>query len=249
MSKILLCADSFGTTDHEYPGLHFSEKIQQKVKDCEIINLSHSGGSNFLIELQLHQGLQFKPDAVILLFTNTNRITFQSHLSHYYQKKLFREYKRNKQFNHQYYWSKVKNHNTQKYLCSPQFDAYSMSNEDAFTQKAKKYFKDAVFFEQDYINDLKDYFTMINLLNLLKLNSIPFCFSLGGMSFNRPWHEDFRTRILSDNHLTDELNEHMSQSTSLNLWDYYQDTGPCFHVNDHDIQLKFADECIEKLKL
>ena len=89
----------------------------------------------------------------------------------------------------------------------------------------------------------------LNLLNLLKLNSIPFCFSLGGMSFNRSWHKYFTTGILPDNHLTDELDEHMSQSTSLNLWDYYQDTGPCFHVNDHDIQLKFADECIGKLKL
>lgn len=249
MPKILLCADSFGTTDHQYPGLHFSEKIQQKVQDCEIINLSQSGGSNFLIELQLHQGLQFKPDAVILSFTSPNRTTFQSYMSHYYQKKLFRQYKRDKQFNHQYYWSKVKNHNTQKYLCSPQIEHYSMPNEDDFTQRAKKWYDDGVRLDQDSINDLKDYFTVINLLNLLKLNSIPCCFSLGGLSYNRPWHRDFRKHTLSDNHLTDELDYHMTQSTSLNLWDYYQDTGPCFHVNDHDIQLKFADECIGKLKL
>ena len=249
MPKILLCADSFGSTDPQYPGLHFSEKIQQKVKNCEIINLSQSGGSNFLIELQLHQGLQFKPDAVILLFTSPNRTTFQSHLSDFFKKKLFEQSKHDKHFNHQHYWSKVKNHNTRKYLSSAQIDTHSMFNEDDFVQRAKKYFKDGFSLEQNSINDLKDYFTVINLLNLLKLNSIPFCFSLGGMIYNRPWHEDFRTRILSDNHLTDELNDHMTQSISLNLWDHFQLEGPCFHVNDHDIQLRFADECIEKLKL
>jgi hypothetical protein len=249
MPKILLCADSFGTTDPGYPGLHFSEKIQQKVKDCEIINLSHSGGSTFLIQLQLHQGLQFKPDAVILSFTSSNRTTFQSYMSHYYQKKLFRQYKHDKQFNHQYYWSKIKNHNTRKYLTSAQIDTHSMSNEDDFVQRAKKYYLDGFLLQQDYINDLKDYFTVINLLNLLKLNSIPFCFSLGGISYNRPWHKDFRTRILSDNHLNDELNDHMTQSIDLNLWDYQQNEGPRFHVDDHDIQSRFADECIKKLKL
>ena len=250
MPKILLCADSFGTTDLQYPGVHFSEKIQQKVKDCEIINLSHAGGSNFLIELQLHQGLQFKPDAVILSFTSVNRTTFQSHLSSHYKKKLFEWSKIDKQLNHQYYWSKIKNYNTRTYLCSPQFDSHSMTNEDDFVQRAKKWYKDSFLLEQNYINDLKDYFAVINLLNLLKLNSIPFCFSLGGMSYNRPWHQDFRTRILSDNHLIDELNDHMSQSISLNLWDYANHhEGPSFHVNDHDIQLKFADECIGKLKL
>jgi hypothetical protein len=249
MPKILLCADSFGTTDPKYPGLHFSEKIQQKVKDCEIINLSQGGSSNFLIELQLHQGLQFKPDAVILLFTSTNRLTFQSHLSRYFRKIVFRQIKQNKQFIQQYYWSKIKNYNAQTYLTSPQIEHYSMPNEDDFVQRAKKWYKDSWLLEQNYINDLKDYFTVINLLNLLKLNSIPFCFSLGGMSFNRQWHEDFRTRILSDNHLTDELDDHMTQSIGLNLWDYHQLEGPCFHVNDHDIQLRFADECIGKLKL
>jgi hypothetical protein len=249
MPKILLCADSFGTTDPKYPGLHFSEKIQQKVKDCEIINLSQGGSSNFLIQLQLHQGLQFKPDAVILLFTGPNRLTFQSHLSRYVRKIVFRQIKQNKQFIQQYYWSKIKNYNAQTYLTSPQIEHYSMPNEDDFTQRAKKWYNDGLRLEQDYINDLRDYFTVINLLNLCKLNSIPYCFSLGQMSWNRAEHKYFRTRVLTDNHLTDELNDHMSQSISLNLWDYHQPEGPCFHVNDHDIQLRFADECIGKLKL
>jgi hypothetical protein len=249
MPKILLCADSFGTTDREYPGLHFSEKIQQKVKDCEIINLSQSGGSNFLIELQLRQGLQFKPDAVILSFTNSDRLTFQSHLSNFYKKKLFQQVKQDKQFNHQYYWSKVKNYNTQTYLCSPQIDANRMLNEDDFEQRTKKYFQDGSILEQNYINDLRDYFTVINLLNLCKLNSIPYCFSLGGLSYKRSWHSYFNTGVLTDNHLTDELDDHMTQSINLNLWDHFQPEGPRFHVNDHDIQLQFANECIEKLKL
>jgi len=249
MPKILLCADSFGTTDPQYPGVHFSEKIQQKVKDCEIINLSQAGGSNFLIELQMHQGLQLKPDAVILLFTSPNRLTFQSHQSNFYKKKLFEHSKHDKRFNNQYSWSKIKNYNTRTYLTSTQINTPSMFNEDDFAQRAKKWYKDYWLLKQNYINDLKDYFTVINLLNLCKLNSIPFCFSLGGIIYNRQWHTDFRTHVLTDNHLTDELNDHMTQSISLNLWDHYQNEGPCFHVDDHDIQSRFADECIEKLKL
>jgi hypothetical protein len=249
MPKILLCADSFGTTDPRYPGLHFSEKIQQKVKDCEIINLSQSGGSNFLIELQLHQGLRFKPDAVILLFTSTSRLTFQSHLSRYFRKKLFTQSKHNKRFDQQYYWSNIKNYNAQTYLCSPQIDMFGTDNDD-FAQRAKKYCLDGFLLEQNYINDLKDYFTVINLLNLCKLNSIPYCFSLGGISWNRPLHKHFRTHVLTDNHLTDELDDHMTQSIDLNLWDYANHSeGPRFHVNDHDVQLQFANECIGKLKL
>jgi len=252
MPKILLCADSFGTTDPKYPGLHFSEKIQHKVKDCEIINLAQGGASNFLIQLQLHQGLRFKPDAVILSFTVSTRMTFPSHLSSYFSKKLFKQTKRDKRFNQQYYWSKIKNYNNQTYLTSPRINADCLGNEDDFVQRAKKWNEEACFLGQPHIDDLKDYFTVIGLCNLLKLNSIPFCFSLGGLSFPQPWRKHFRTRILSDNHLTDELNDLMTQSIDLNLWDHAthnHNEGPAFHVDNHDIQSRFANECIEKLKL
>ena len=124
------------------------------------------------------------------------------------------------------------------------------TDNDDFAQRAKKYCLDGFLLEQNYINDLKDYFTVINLLNLCKLNSIPYCFSLGGISWNRPLHKHFRTHVLTDNHLTDELDDHMTQSIDLNLWDHANHhEGPRFHVNDHDIQLQFANECIGKLKL
>ena len=75
--RILICGDSFGTTDHNFPGLHFSEKLT----DCEVLNLSQGGASNAMIQVQLYQGLELMPTHVILLFTAQWRAEYNIYAS------------------------------------------------------------------------------------------------------------------------------------------------------------------------
>jgi hypothetical protein len=71
--KILICGDSYFTTDSRFPGLHWSEKLLAMSEKIEICNLSYGGCSNALITLQSMQGLKLNPDFVILSFTNEHR--------------------------------------------------------------------------------------------------------------------------------------------------------------------------------
>ena len=54
-TKVLICADSFGVPDPEFPGLHWIEKILNYSADIEVCNMSYGGASNALIVLQLLQ--------------------------------------------------------------------------------------------------------------------------------------------------------------------------------------------------
>jgi hypothetical protein len=73
MKKILICGDSYCVTDPKFPGLHWSEKLLNQSSEIEVSNLAYGGCSNALIVLQLLQGLKFKPDLVVLSFTNEHR--------------------------------------------------------------------------------------------------------------------------------------------------------------------------------
>ena len=73
MKKILICGDSYGVTDPQFPNFHWSEKLGDLDSEIEIWNFSIGGSSNALIALQLMQGLRLNPDFVILSFTNEHR--------------------------------------------------------------------------------------------------------------------------------------------------------------------------------
>jgi len=71
--KILICGDSYCTSDPDYPNLHWSEKILNQSSDYEVCNMAYGGCSNAMIVLQLLQGLPLHPDFVILSFTTDTR--------------------------------------------------------------------------------------------------------------------------------------------------------------------------------
>lgn len=71
--KLLVVGDSFMHPDAHYPGQHWSEMLP----DYEILMYSISGSSNAIIAHQFYQGLELQPDAVILGFTEPNRIEFE----------------------------------------------------------------------------------------------------------------------------------------------------------------------------
>ena len=83
MKKLLVVGDSFMTPDSAFPGQHWSEMLPE----YEILMLSQSGSTNGMIAWQFFEGLQFKPDAVVIGFTEINRIEFEATVK---QQKIFK---------------------------------------------------------------------------------------------------------------------------------------------------------------
>ena len=75
MKRLLVVGDSFMHPDKNFPGQHWSEMLPE----YEILMLSQSGSSNGMIAWQFFQGLELKPDAVVLGFTMPDRIEFKNH--------------------------------------------------------------------------------------------------------------------------------------------------------------------------
>ena len=71
--KLLVVGDSFMRPDDDYFGQHWSEMLP----DYEILMYSLSGSSNGIITYQFYQGLEQTPDAVVLGFTEPNRLEFE----------------------------------------------------------------------------------------------------------------------------------------------------------------------------
>ena len=71
--KLLVVGDSFMHPDIKFPGQHWSEMLPE----YEILMYSVSGSSNGIITHQFYQGLEQNPDAVVLGFTEPNRLEFK----------------------------------------------------------------------------------------------------------------------------------------------------------------------------
>jgi hypothetical protein len=249
--KILLCGDSFGTTDSRYPNLHFSEKITEKISDCEIINLSRGGASNALIEMQVHQGLQFNPDYAIVLFTNSCRNEYEINMSDFFQRSV-KSWPKNTS------WENVSAFNSRTYLTNVQWswNQHEIPDYDNAHGMIESY-KQKMLYESSDLNIIKNYFTALAILNLLKINNIPVCFSLGGLDSNGDGNNSYtdyfnlKNTLLSKHFLPNELNNYIAHEIKINLWDHVinHNSGPCFHVDNNDIQTQFASECIAKLGL
>jgi len=70
--KLLVVGDSFMKPDPKFPGQHWSEMLP----DYRVDNRSQDGSSNGMIAERLWSALCTSPDAVILGFTEPNRIEF-----------------------------------------------------------------------------------------------------------------------------------------------------------------------------
>jgi hypothetical protein len=73
MKKLLVVGDSFMHPDLNFPGQHWSEMLTE----YEILMLSQPGSTNGMIAWQFFEGLKLKPDAVVMGFTEVNRIEFK----------------------------------------------------------------------------------------------------------------------------------------------------------------------------
>lgn len=75
MKKLLVLGDSFMHPDELFPEQHWSEMLPE----YQVLMYSVSGSSNGIIAHQFYRGLEQQPDAVILGFTEPNRLEFKNH--------------------------------------------------------------------------------------------------------------------------------------------------------------------------
>lgn len=68
--KLLVVGDSFMRPDPDFPGQHWSEMLPE----YDVLMYSQSGASNGIIAYQLLQGLKQNPDAVVIGFSEPNRL-------------------------------------------------------------------------------------------------------------------------------------------------------------------------------
>ena len=222
LKKVLICADSFGVIDTDFPALHFSEKILDQTPPVfELHNLAHGGDSNALIVLQLLQGLQFDPDFVILLFTSTHRHEIDTNKNVYYPKDVSVDAL--KEFRHDRYTT-----------------SSVMQDNESISNLIKDWNTTVI---SDEFEIMKNYFLIHYCFQLLEKQNIPFCYSLGGMD-----KVDYSS-IVNKNFIKNHINEYSSQALKINLWNHHcNQPRPYFHVNNDIIQSAFANECIHHLR-
>lgn len=220
---VLICGDSFGVTDPDFPDLHFSEKILNATPPVfELHNLCNGGDSNGLIALQLMQGLQFNPDFVILLFTTPHRHEMDKDTGVYYPTEV--SLPALKAFRHDRY-------TTTCYVNDKTSDNSKLIND--WNTKIVS----------DDFEILKSYFLMNYCFQLLEKHNIPFCYSVGGMASTN------YAPIINKNFIKNYLNDYDTQSLKINLW-YHNSNKPrpYFHVEDEEVQSAFANECLYHLR-
>jgi hypothetical protein len=74
-NMIVVCGDSWMTTDVRYPGAHFSEILKNQY-GYTVINLARGGMSNVGICFQIEQALKFKPKTILFNQTDAQRMAF-----------------------------------------------------------------------------------------------------------------------------------------------------------------------------
>jgi hypothetical protein len=216
--KILICGDSYSITDPGYPGLHWSKKLTV-MDNLSITNLSFGGCSNALIVLQLLQGLELKPDFVILSFTNENRYELDNNINTVL--------------------TNVDSESLSVY-CR---ERYTTNNYDIDSHKLKIINEMIFNVLSDNFEKIKNYFYISFCLSMLKLKNIPFAFSLGGFEYK----QDYAT-LISQNYLPNLITEYKEREIKTNLWYHGTKLSPWFHVDDENVQQLFANECLEKIK-
>ena len=233
--KILICGDSFCTTDPNYPGLHWSEKIVNFSENFEVCNLAMGGSSNALIAYQLGQCLILKPDFVIMSFTNEGRYEIDNNVDAKISDITALELVKFQ--NERYTTNRKIRHSPDR--SEPTTRMKQLNAIDNWILSASS----------ENFERLKNYFYISFCLATLKARNIPFCFSLGGFEFEHDYQN-----LLKSNYLPNFIAEYAEQELFTNLWNHRittkvhgKLTSPWFHVGDENIHTLFANDCIRRI--
>lgn len=77
--RLLVVGDSFMKPDSDFPGQHWSEMLD----DYQVDNRAQDGSTNAMIAERLWSALESSPDAVVLGFTMSDRLEFDSSTEHF----------------------------------------------------------------------------------------------------------------------------------------------------------------------
>ena len=218
MTKILIVGTSHATPDANYLGIHWSEKILDHNPDYEILNFAIGGSTNAMINFQLHQGLRFNPDFVIMLFSTPERFVVDND-------------------------SKAKLPALTNHMDVVDYNFKRYTTTSLLNQKSPEYdiFSRFVTLVNSQEFDVMDtYFHIEGMMNLLEQKDIPFCFSWGGAPPAR-W-----SQALDNNFILNDLGRFEKNRVITNLTEHsdFTDNAPAFHVTDPAVHQQFANECI-----
>lgn len=187
-------------------------------EEINIDNLSAGGASNALIVLQMLQGLELKPNFVVLSFTNENRYEVDRNIS------------------------SVPYDLEADSLAAYQKERYITNKNEIDPSQLEVINQMIVSASSPNFEKLKSYFYISFCLNTLKLKKIPFCFSLGGFEYEHNY-----TALINQNYLPNFIIDYKQNEIKTNLWYHGNKPSPYFHVDNDDIQQLFANECFKKI--
>lgn len=182
--------------------------------DFEVMNLAYGGCSNAMIALQLMQGLNLNPNFVILSFTNENRYELDKDVN-----ALPRDLSVQELANYQ-----KNRYTTNMYIKDQDIDRWMAGKCSENFEKVKNYF---------YIGFC---------LHTLRINNIPFAFSLGGFEYQQDY-----SALIRANYMYNSIDDYKKQELKTNLWYHGNKAKPYFHVDSDEVQTLFANECVSHI--
>ena len=221
MSRVVICGDSFFDIDDRFPNLHWRDKLDPHY---EIYTLARGGGSNFSISLQIYQCLQFRPSVVFITFTSVPRIEFLKDQNSLTQ--LNSIVLTNLKDSEEFIW-KLRDCSIRSYD-----HALPNHNNDKFLEWMPWYIEE--------LEIVKNYFYIKSALSLLKIQKIPFYFSLGGF-------EEFLDKKYCQVDIN--FNEYKEENILPNSHLFpVKHSPPWFHIIDENWHGKFAELAEQLIK-
>lgn len=159
--NIYSCGCSFMSLDSDYPGTHFTEIVSKQLTG-NLTSLARPGSSNFYIALQVDHAIQQRPDLILVLFTNYDRIEILKPNQVYDVKQGYKEIGKTAMSN------VITNYIDQSLVEEPKKDAL------------KKWFGEVYDFGLAFH---RDYYLCLGVLSRLEQSRIPFVFNFGGMRY------------------------------------------------------------------
>jgi hypothetical protein len=214
MKSIVVCGDSFNIDDAEYPGIHWTSKLD----NVKLTNLSIQGASNFVIRLQIDQAIKLDPDLIIISFTSSLRtvIKYNKQITTTLLDRIYRA---------------GNNKNLFDLISFPYAGAELYNILDTYQLSVlKNYFTE--FVDLDLLR-YENYYLIKDALETLHQSKINFSYSLGGFD-----HKMFCKQSPFD------FKKFKKYQTPINLWDHYtqqRTLRPWFHVVDADIQVQLTN--------
>ena len=177
------------SVDPQYPGTHFSEIISRELPGT-LMSLARPGASNFYIGLQVEYAIKQRPDLILVMFSNYDRIELLNGVSPYHVDRGIENIQGNP-------ISSV-NAGTVSNVITNFIDQHLVESQQEDALKA--WFANVYDFGIRYH---QDWFMCQGILHRLKESGIPFVFNFGGMKYfsvdpAQAW-SSFQNNLVMDN--------------------------------------------------